>query len=262
LRIISVADPSHPIELGHCDTVGSAFGVAASGDYAYVGARGLWVISVADPSHPAGVGYRLVPGEARGVALTGDYAYLASSFGHLWVMRVADPSNPIVVGDLGSSSEANGVTTSGGFAYVATSYAGLRVDSVVDPTHPVEAGYYDMGGDAYGVALAGDFAYIAYGTNGLHICQFFGAGVAETINHDLVTMRPGSTIVRGVLFLEGATSHKPQAASLLDVAGRTVMDLHPGANGVSDLAPGVYFVRRACSMVRDASSVLKVIIAR
>jgi hypothetical protein len=32
---------------------------------------------------------------------------------------------------------------------------------------------------------------------------------------------------------------------LLDSSGRKVLDLHPGANDVRALAPGVYFVRDA-----------------
>jgi hypothetical protein len=32
-------------------------------------------------------------------------------------------------------------------------------------------------------------------------------------------------------------------AALLDISGRKVMDLEPGANDVRALAPGVYFVR-------------------
>jgi len=44
-----------------------------------------------------------------------------------------------------------------------------------------------------------------------------------------------------MLFLTEASSHKPQAAALLDISGRRVMDLKPGANDVRALAPGVYF---------------------
>jgi len=51
------------------------------------------------------------------------------------------------------------------------------------------------------------------------------------------------TLIRGVLWLPPASSQKPQAASLLDISGRKVLDLHPGANDVSRLVPGVYFVR-------------------
>jgi hypothetical protein len=41
-----------------------------------------------------------------------------------------------------------------------------------------------------------------------------------------------------------------------------VLDLKPGANDVSRLAPGVYFVCPASSVRRDASSVSKVVITR
>jgi hypothetical protein len=54
---------------------------------------------------------------------------------------------------------------------------------------------------------------------------------------------PEPTVILGVLFLSEASSHKPQAASLLDISGQKVQDLHPGANDVRALAPGVYFVR-------------------
>jgi YVTN family beta-propeller protein len=57
--------------------------------------------------------------------------------------------------------------------------------------------------------------------------------------------KPLPTIVRRVLFLPAAASHKPQAASLLDISGRKVVDLHAGANDLRALAPGVYFVREA-----------------
>jgi len=67
-------------------------------------------------------------------------------------------------------------------------------------------------------------------------------GVEETPSAEVRTTKV-TTIIRGVLFLPEAPSHKPQAASLLDIGGRRVMDLAPGANDVHSLAPGVYFLR-------------------
>jgi hypothetical protein len=69
------------------------------------------------------------------------------------------------------------------------------------------------------------------------------------------------TIVRGVLFLPEAASHKLQAASLLDISGRKVIDLKPGANDVRALAPGVYFVREAQAQAQ-AQVVRKVVVTR
>jgi hypothetical protein len=68
-----------------------------------------------------------------------------------------------------------------------------------------------------------------------------------------------ATVVRGVLFLNGdcpRTGTVPKAA-LLDVSGRKVLDLHAGANDVSRLSPGVYFVREA-----QAQAVRKVVVQR
>jgi len=79
------------------------------------------------------------------------------------------------------------------------------------------------------------------------------------------SLKPHATVVRGVLWLEPASSIKHQATSrLLDAAGRKVLDLHPGANDVSRLAPGVYFVseRSATSGKRSAVAVRKVVVTR
>jgi hypothetical protein len=71
---------------------------------------------------------------------------------------------------------------------------------------------------------------------------------------------PLPTIVRGVLRLPVSpfTIH----TSLFDMTGRQVMALHPGANDVRMLAPGVYFIREAVSGEWSAASVRKVIIQR
>jgi YVTN family beta-propeller protein len=63
-------------------------------------------------------------------------------------------------------------------------------------------------------------------------------GVADTRSVS-GTVSGGPSIVRGVLTLpaSGATTH-----ALLDRTGRVVMSLCPGANDVSHLAPGVYYL--------------------
>ena len=54
---------------------------------------------------------------------------------------------------------------------------------------------------------------------------------------------PPQTVVRDILYLPAARGEKRKArGELLDVSGRKVLDLKPGANDVRALAPGVYFV--------------------
>jgi len=85
----------------------------------------------------------------------------------------------------------------------------------------------------------------------------------------------GATLVRGVLFLDEngdcpasnsmrCSEGLSPFSALLDISGRKVMELQPGANDVSGLASGVYFVRSgpsAASREPLAVSVRKVIIS-
>jgi hypothetical protein len=95
-----------------------------------------------------------------------------------------------------------------------------------------------------------------------------GIGITE---HEVPLTAFGSrltspTIVRGVLFLPETSSPKPRASScLLDVSGRKVLELHTGANDVSKMNPGVYFVSERISGGKsraESCSVLKVILAK
>jgi hypothetical protein len=74
------------------------------------------------------------------------------------------------------------------------------------------------------------------------------AGVSERPDVGLSAAR-AATIVRGVLFVPrdmteirpGISDRVPRPV-LLDATGRKVLDLRPGPNDVSRLAPGVYFL--------------------
>ena len=106
--------------------------------------------------------------------------------------------------------------------------------------------------DYAGTLFANDVWY----SNGL-------GGIGETPNAEARVAYRLPTIVRGLLQLPGAASLKPQAAShLLDISGREVLNLHPGANDVSRLGPGIYFVRSASIGEREVPSVTKVIVAK
>jgi len=76
--------------------------------------------------------------------------------------------------------------------------------------------------------------------------------------------RTRATMVRGVLVLprgktglgSGKSNRVPRPA-LLDISGRRVVDLEPGDNDVSRIAPGVYFVRW-----KEDGSAVRVVIQR
>jgi hypothetical protein len=66
--------------------------------------------------------------------------------------------------------------------------------------------------------------------------------VAEPTRPTARSSRLTATHVRGVLNLP-ASSFGIRHSTLVDATGRKVLDLRPGANDISRLAPGVYFVR-------------------
>jgi hypothetical protein len=68
-----------------------------------------------------------------------------------------------------------------------------------------------------------------------------------------------ATVVRGVLAMPRTPIRAGYSPVLFDAGGRIVMELAPGANDVSRLAPGVYFVRTGED---DADATGKVVITR
>jgi hypothetical protein len=134
------------------------------------------------------------------------------------------------------------------------------------------SGYADDWDQPVGIALDGERnVYVA------------GFSMSNSQGYDYVTVKyvqePGveerdeggamrdevriASVVRGVLFLQGGRMKDEGGTGLLDATGRQVMDLAPGANDVSRLTPGVYFVCSGSSAVsRQPSAASKVIIQR
>jgi len=89
-----------------------------------------------------------------------------------------------------------------------------------------------------------------------------GAGIEESYMPQATSHKPGATVVRGALVLGAVDSRQDTAygAELLDVSGRTVLNLHSGANDVSRLAPGVYFIREVPTASTPRSQVVRKVI--
>lgn len=263
LSIVSVADPAHPSEIGRYDTRYGAVGVAVDGAYAYIcNSEGLWVVSISDPTQPTPVGRYIK--SCSDVAVQGTYAYVGAGWSGLRVVSIADPADPVEVGFLADTADcASTSAVSGDYVYVVSGGAGpdqrgLLVISVADPANPVEVGFHRYG--RHCVALSGGYVYCGY-TASLVILQFYGGGVEETANVEVRTPSVGPTVVRGVLRTEDRGPQTEDRAELLDIGGRKVADLVPGPNDVRHLSPGVYFVRQASSVMGDASSATRIVIA-
>ena len=183
LRVISLADPAQPAEVGHYDTPGWAHGVAVNGSYAYVADydSGLRVISVADPANPTEVGHYDTPGWACGVAVNGDRVYVADDTAGLRIISVSDPAHPTEVGHYDTQDRAWGVAVRGDTAHVASVDLGFGIISAIDPANPVVVGgFYQLNSRTLGgVAVSDNCAYVTHDLFGLLVisitpCELLG----------------------------------------------------------------------------------------
>jgi hypothetical protein len=87
-------------------------------------------------------------------------------------------------------------------------------------------------------------------------------GVEESPKPQAASHKPAATVVRRVLRLADGPSASASSSWLLDATGRRVMYLRPGANDVSRLSPGVYFVREQPKLDRLAQTAHAVVVIR
>jgi hypothetical protein len=89
------------------------------------------------------------------------------------------------------------------------------------------------------------------------------AGLSDVQGKPAVhSLRQMPTIVTGVLLLPARGDGQVAKGELLDASGRKVLDLRAGANDVSALAPGVYFVRERGSASREQTDVRRIVVAK
>jgi YVTN family beta-propeller protein len=143
--------------------------------------------------------------------------------------------------------------------YCANEGSGTGVVTLIDGTTNQVLGSIPVGDKplGFGHNRRQNRIYVAnYGSSTLSVLRDSGGGIEESFKPQAASTKPAPTVIRGVLFLPGASNCKLQAARLLDISGRKVLDLRPGANDVRALAPGVYFVREAQPQVQATQKVV------
>jgi hypothetical protein len=179
------------------------------------------------------------------------------------VFSVDDSARVTHLGQYGYYYWARGSALDGVYEYIAADEDGLRVISIADPEHPVQVAFYDVPDQwANGVVVVGGYVYVAYGMAGLQVFQALSSIAEETTSDDRTEVNSWGSIVRGVLFMSASRDEgQGTRDELLDISGRTVLNLKPGANNVGQLVPGVYFVRQAQAQAQT-QAVRKVIVSR
>lgn len=169
LKIVDVANPSAPEEIGHVDLPGPAQAIAIDGGFAYVleEAVGLQVIDVTLPTAPRVVAGLEIDDPPVAMA-TSDGLVLTVGVGTgLQVIDVADPRHPKLLTTLEVPTTPQAIHVAGHRAYIAGGRSGDPDDvgwmAVVDlqiPASPVVVGEVTFPGRARDVRIDGDLAYL------------------------------------------------------------------------------------------------------
>jgi hypothetical protein len=163
LRIVDISDPAALTVVG--EALGqTAFGVAVSGDYAYVGAStaGLSVYDVSDPAAPTRVTTLAVSGASvLKVAVDGTTAYISGGNAGFRTVDITDPESPAVLGSFATTGFATNVAYADGLAYVLSNGFGLAVLDVTDPAMPAQVGTFGIASSQVrGIQLDGTTAFV------------------------------------------------------------------------------------------------------
>lgn len=164
LRIIDVANPAAPREIGFYNTPGTAVKVYIMGHYALVadGPSGVRIIDVGDPSRPQEIAHiDPVEGGSTDVVVSGNYAYISG-----WGLKIVDISNPTQPTEIGfiSLGFASDLAVIGNHLIMAGgSYT--KIVDIADPTAPQEVGNWPEFEVTMDVAAIGNLVYLidAYG---------------------------------------------------------------------------------------------------
>jgi hypothetical protein len=257
LQVVNVARPREPRVVGTVNLPGMSYDMALRDTVAYVANQQLRVVNVARPTSP----YVLAewPGRAYGVDVVDTLLYVTGSRS-INVLSVANPAAPRFLDSLPLGTIIHDVVVVDTIAYCA----GFRLHqvSVSDPANLREVGEpWDPPSWIRRIIYSAPNLYACCTDGGLVILEQTPAGISEgrTGAEARQAGRAWPSVTRGRLSVSGDRTGRWE---VLDVSGRRVLDLEPGENDVSKLAPGVYILRQCSSGPVVEWSSEKIVITR
>ncbi|MDP8207493.1 MAG: T9SS type A sorting domain-containing protein [Candidatus Electryonea clarkiae] len=197
MRIVNVANPEEPLEIGILDIDGGAYDLAIKDDLAFVanGDSGLAIIDISDPSNPSlssqtGFGWKITA-----IDVFGDYAYLTAiddnddlnttySIGII-IVDISDVNSPSYVGLIPSGTaqvKKHHMIIQGDTIYFTERYSGLRIYNISDPTSPEEIGYNASPNSGKQIEVSDDILYTLI-SNTLWTIDYSDPSQPEVLNY-------------------------------------------------------------------------------
>ncbi|MCX6842928.1 MAG: hypothetical protein NTX53_11675 [candidate division WOR-3 bacterium] len=246
-EVLNIARPREPQVMGTLALPEHSREVILSDTLAYVATlAGAVAVSIARPQNPYVVG--TWPRVAAGIDLRDTILYVVTSNGSedvLLSLSVANPTAPYVLDSVVVPGIMHDVVVVDTIAYCAGYRTDMIAVNVADPSVlRVIGSVWSPPGWVRRLVYSPPHIYACCVGAGVCILETLQTAVAEPKQVDGEQARKGASVVRGVLFTPEARGEKREARSeLRDISGRKVAELHPGANDVRRLSPGVYFIR-------------------
>ncbi len=172
LRIVDIADPAYPVEVGSFRKPGDYREIAIRGDYAYVSCFnfGLEVFNISAPNQPElivrtdSISYE--------VTISGDLAY-SSGRSSTSIIDISEPGELAVIGRIGRGGRD--IIVSGDYAYLAT--GGLTIYNISDKDNPAQVGRVRTNGISQEIGIINNYAYVLNSVEQVGEQQFTGGGI-------------------------------------------------------------------------------------
>lgn len=127
LRVMDIADPFLPIEVGYLQSPDDPYGyrgVAVSGSHVFVSGNDLRVFDVSDVSAPVEVGFLA---DASGQLYAVGRYVLVAGYRGVQVVDASDPSSPVEVGFVAAPAGIRDIAVYGRYLHMACGAAGVLV---------------------------------------------------------------------------------------------------------------------------------------
>jgi hypothetical protein len=202
LKLVSVANPTSPMELGSIDSTydyPDCDAVELADSFAFMGWQPypyLRTILVSDPANPVKVGAcQGMQNDAQDMKLRDSLLYTAS-MGRFYVVNVARPREPVLVGTCTGDGVA--IVVQDSFAYTAA--GATRITNVARPDSPFVVSTI-TGHSAGGVAVRDTFLYMPAGYDTLWVYS-----VANPASPYVVGLAPARTHTWDVALAESSAA--------------------------------------------------------
>jgi hypothetical protein len=200
LRVIDIADPEHPEEVGFVEA-DTAYDVVKDGHLVYLScsAAGIRVVDVSDPTAPTVIG-TLEGFRAGFINIAGGVLYVPEYNVGVHVVDVTDPTSPFVHDTMDVTKPLGRPAVNGDLLYIADSTQGVKVFDSINPLTPVELSTISGARFGFGMAAVGELLFVATIYDGAFVFDVSDPSApVELATGELATLAEGDVDSEGNL---------------------------------------------------------------